>query len=122
MIYCIEAWGNASICHFDKLFIIPKKVIRLVSFTNYEISSVVTFLNLEILPLVYSRIGIMMYKYSENLLTSAINHLYVIMMFTNILQDKNICFLFIRVALMSMQIASETKVFLYGMLYSPKFM
>ena len=58
----------------------------------------------------------MMYKYPKNLLTSAINHLYVIMMFTNILQDKNICFQFIRVALMSMQIALETKVFLYGML------
>ena len=80
MIYCIEAWGNASNCHLDQLYIIQKKVIRLISFTNYDISSAVTFKNLEILPLnklVYNRIGIMMYKYSNNLLPPAINDLYV---------------------------------------------
>ena len=80
MIYCIEAWGNASNCHLDQLYIIQKKVIRLISFTNYDIPSAVTFKNLEILPLnklVYNRIGIMMYKYSNNLLPPAINDLYV---------------------------------------------
>ena len=46
MIYCIEAWGNASNCHLDQLYIIQKKVIRLISFTNYDISSAVTFKNL----------------------------------------------------------------------------
>ena len=30
MIYCIEAWGNASNCHLDQLYIIQKKVIRLI--------------------------------------------------------------------------------------------
>ena len=80
MIYCIEAWGNASNCHLDQLYIIQKKVIRLISFTNYDIPSAVTFKNLEILPLnklVYNRIGIMMYKYSNNLQPPAINDLYV---------------------------------------------
>ena len=80
MIYCIEAWGNASNCYLDQLYIIQKKVIRLISFTNYDIPSAVTFKNLEILPLnklVYNRIGIMMYKYSNNLLPPAINDLYV---------------------------------------------
>ena len=80
MIYCIEAWGNASNCHLDQLYIIQKKVIRLISFTNYDIPNAVTFKNLEILPLnklVYNRIGIMMYKYSNNLLPPAINDLYV---------------------------------------------
>ena len=47
MIYCIEAWGNASNCHLDQLYIIQKKVIRLISFTNYDIPSAVTFKNLE---------------------------------------------------------------------------
>ena len=80
MIYCIEAWGNASNCHLDQLYITQKKIIRLISFTNYDIPSAVTFKNLEILPLnklVYKRIGIMMYKYSNNLLPPAINDLYV---------------------------------------------
>ena len=80
MIYCIEAWGNASNCHLDQLYITQKKIIRLISFTNYDIPSAVTFKNLEILPLnklVYNRIGIMMYKYSNNLLPPAINDLYV---------------------------------------------
>ena len=43
MIYCIEAWGNASNCHLDQLYKIQKKVIRLISFTNYDISSATTF-------------------------------------------------------------------------------
>ena len=80
MIYCIEAWGNASNCHLDQLYKIQKKVIRLISFTNYGISSATTFKKLEILPLnklVYNRIGIMMYKYFNNLLPPAINDLYV---------------------------------------------
>ena len=79
MIYCIEAWGNASNCHLDQLYIIQKKVIRLISFNNYDISSAVTLKNLEILPLnklVYNRIRSMMYKYYNNLLPPAINDLY----------------------------------------------
>ena len=69
MIYCIEAWGNAFNCHLDQLYKIQKKVIRLISFTNYDISSGTTLKRLEILPLnmlVYNRIGIMMYKYFNN--------------------------------------------------------
>ena len=80
MIYCIEAWGHASNCHLDQLYIMQKKVIRLISFINYDISSAATFKNLEIIPLnkpVYNIIGIMIYKYSNNLLPPAINHLYV---------------------------------------------
>ena len=63
MIYCIDAWGNASNCHLDQLYKIQKKVIRLIYFTNYDISSAITFLKLEILllnKLVYNRIEIMM--------------------------------------------------------------
>ena len=80
MIYCIEAWGNASNCHLVQLYKIQTKVIRLISYTNYDISSATTFKKLEILPLnklVYNRIGIMMYKYFNNLLPPAINDLYV---------------------------------------------
>ena len=34
MIYCIEAWGNASNCHLDQLYKIQKKVIRLIFFKD----------------------------------------------------------------------------------------
>ena len=80
MIYCIEAWGNTSNCHLDQLYRIQKKVIRLILFTNFDISSAVTCENLEILPLnklVHNRIGIMMYTYFNNLLPPAMNDLYV---------------------------------------------
>ena len=95
-----------------QLYITQKKIIRLISFTNYDIPSAVTFKNLEILPLnklVYNRIGIMMYKYSNNLLPPAINYLYfLIMMFTNTLQDKSIYFMLTRVTLMFTRKVLET--------------
>ena len=78
MIYCIEAWGITSNCHLDQLYTIQEKVIRLISLTNYDISSATTFKKLEILPLnklAYIRIGIMMYTNSNNLLPPAINDL-----------------------------------------------
>ena len=68
------------ISHLHQLYIIQKNVIRLISFTNYDISSATTFMKLEILPLnklVYNRIGMMMNKYFNNLLPPAINDLYV---------------------------------------------
>ena len=80
MIYCTEAWGNASNCHLDQLYKIQKKVIRLISFTNYDISSATTFKKFEILSLnqlVYNRIWVMMYKYFNHLLPPAVNDLYV---------------------------------------------
>ena len=80
MTYCIEAWGNASNCHLDQLYKIQKKVIRLIYFTNYDISSATMFKTLEILQLnklVYHRREIMMYTYFNNLLPPAINDLYV---------------------------------------------
>ena len=64
----------------DQLYKIQKKVIRLIYFTNYDISSATAFKKLEILSLnklVYDRIGILIYKYINNLLPPAINDLYV---------------------------------------------
>ena len=64
-----------------------------------------------------------LYKYSNNLLPPAINDLYV---YNNDVHKystrQNICFVFIGVAIMSMQKALETQFFVYGMLYSPKLM
>ena len=79
LIYCIEAWGNASNCHLEQLYLTQKKVARMISFTNYNAHSIDIFKQLNILPLnklVINRIGIMMYKYANNLLPPVINYMY----------------------------------------------
>ena len=79
LIYCIEAWGNATNCHLKQLYLIQKKVIRMITFANYNTPSIDIFKNLNILPLeklVVHRIGVMMYKYANDLLPPALNYLY----------------------------------------------
>ena len=126
MIYRNEAWGNASRCHLDQLYIIQKKVIKLISFTNYDISSAATFKILQILPLnklVYNRIGIMMYKYSNNLLPPAINDLYVSNNDVHKYYTRQKHLLYVNKSNINVYTkALETQVFVYGMLYSPKLM
>ena len=79
LIYCIEAWGNASNCYLEQLYLTQKKVARMISFSNYNTHSIYIFKQLNILPLnklVINRIGIMMYKYANNLLPPVINDMY----------------------------------------------
>ena len=80
MIYCIEAWGNATNCHLEKLYLIQKKVTRMISFSNYKTHSIYIFRQLNILPLnnpFVNILGLMMSKYANNLLLPAINDLYI---------------------------------------------
>ena len=80
LIYCIEAWRNATNCHLEQLYLIQKKVTRMISFSNYNTHSIDIFKQLNILPLnklVVNRIGLMMYKHANNLLPPAINDLYI---------------------------------------------
>ena len=51
LIYCIEAWGNATNCHLKQLYLIHKKVIRMITFANYNTPSIDIFKDLNILPL-----------------------------------------------------------------------
>ena len=79
LIYCIEAWGNATNCHLKQLYLIQKKAIRMITFANYNTPSIDIFKNLNILPLdklVVDRIGVMMYKYANDLLAPVLNYLY----------------------------------------------
>ena len=51
----------------------------MIAFANYNTPSIDIFTNLKILPLdklVVDRIGVMMYKYANNLLPPALNYLY----------------------------------------------
>ena len=80
LIYCIESWGNASNCHLEPLFILQKRIIRIITFSNYDVSSTLIFRDLNVLPLrklVQNRIGMIMYKYANGLLPSAMNELYI---------------------------------------------
>ena len=80
-IYCIESWGNASNCHLDPLFVIQKRILRILTFSSYDVPSDSLFKHTNILPLyklVHYRIGIMMYKYANYLLPPVMNVLYTV--------------------------------------------
>ena len=42
LIYCIEAWGNATNCHLEQLYLTQKKVARFISFSNDNTHSIDT--------------------------------------------------------------------------------
>ena len=70
-IYCIESWGNAPNCHLDPLFVIQKRILRILTFSSYDVPSEPLFKHTNIRPLyklVHYRIGIMIYKYDNYLL------------------------------------------------------
>ena len=80
-IYCIESWGNASNCHLDPLFVIQKRILRILTFSSYDVPSDLLLKHTNILPLyklVHYRIGIMMYKYANYLLPPVMNDLYTV--------------------------------------------
>ena len=75
LIYCVEFWVNISKCLLDPLFILQKKILRIITFSWYDVSSQILFTDLNIQPLynlIQNRIGFMMYK----LLPEVIKELY----------------------------------------------
>ena len=79
LIYCIEAMGNATNCHLEQLYLILKKFVRIISFSNYNTHNIDIFTQLNILPLnklAVNTIGIMMYKHANNVLPLAINDMF----------------------------------------------
>ena len=51
LIYCVESWGNIAKCHPDPLFILQKKIIRIITFSSYDKSAQFLFTEMNILPL-----------------------------------------------------------------------
>ena len=35
LIYCVDVWGNAVPCHLHSLFLVQKKIIRIMTFSQY---------------------------------------------------------------------------------------
>ena len=80
--YCIEVWGSASKCHLNSLFLLQKKIIRIMTFSPYLAHTDPIFKDLTILPLdkiFIDRIGITMFKVEYELLPKS-----VIQMFSKI--------------------------------------
>ena len=79
LIYCIEIWGNAASCHLQPLFLIQKKIVRIIKFSDYLAHTEPIFKELKVLPLdklYLNRVSIFMYKQANGLLPHVINELY----------------------------------------------
>ena len=78
--YCLETWGCASKTQLNPLFLLQKKIIRIMTFLHYLAHTEHIFNDLHILPFhklfLYST-GIFMYKYSINCLPLSLCKLYV---------------------------------------------
>ena len=77
--YCVEACGCASKCHLNSLFLLQKKILRIMTFSPYLAHTDPLFKNLEILPIdkiFIHRIGITMFKVTYELVPKSIHQLF----------------------------------------------
>lgn len=49
--YCIEIWGNTYTSYLNPLYVLQKKIVRLINFENYRAPTSPLFKKLEILPI-----------------------------------------------------------------------
>ena len=66
--------------HLHSLFLLQKKIIRLITFSTYLAHTGPIFFNLQLLPLekiFFSRDGLVMFKCSNNMLPNVISNLYI---------------------------------------------
>ena len=79
LIYGVEVWSNTNAVHLDPIIKIQKKVVRTITFSHYLAHTEPIFDSLNILNfsnLVVHRIGLMMFKYSKNLVPLPIVELF----------------------------------------------
>ena len=78
--FYITKWCNLDIkIKRKRLTILQKKILRIITFSWYDVSSQILFMNLNILPLynlIQHRISFMMYKLVNGLLPEVMNELY----------------------------------------------
>ena len=77
--YCVEVWGCASKCQLNSLFLVQKKILRIMTFSPYLAHTDPLFKGLKILPvnkLYIDRIGIIMFKATYDLLPKSITQLF----------------------------------------------
>ena len=69
-------WGCASKCHLNSLFLLQKKILRIMTFSPYCAHTDPIFKSLEILPndkIFLDRIGITMFKVTYELVPKSIH-------------------------------------------------
>ena len=80
LIYCVEIWGHAGDRLLHPLFLVQKKIVRIITFSAFLAHTAPIFLNLRLLPLnkiVLHRTSVFMFKLMNNLLPNAMNSLIV---------------------------------------------
>ena len=78
--YCTLLWANSYYSHLQKLRLLQKKAMRIISNADYLAHSSKLFLNLKLLKLddiMKFQLGTFMYKLKYNKLPSAIPHMFV---------------------------------------------
>ena len=78
-IYCIEVWGSAANCHLNSIFLLQKKIIRIMTFSHYLAHTGPILIDLAILPfdkIFFDRISIMMFKVESELLLKSVTQMF----------------------------------------------
>ena len=77
--YCVEVWGCAFKCHLNSLFLLQRKILRIITFFPYFAHADPLFKSLEILPIdnfFIDRIGLTMFKVTYELISKSIHQLF----------------------------------------------
>ena len=80
LIYCVELWGHSSDSILRPIFLVEKKIVRIISFSAFLAHTRPILLKLNLLPLckvVIQKTSIFMYKLMNNMLPAALNYLIV---------------------------------------------
>ena len=78
-IYCIEVWESAANCHLNSLFLLQKKIIRIMTFSLYLAHTGSISIDLAILPfdkIFIDRINILMFKVEYELLPKSVTQMF----------------------------------------------
>ena len=79
LIYCVEIWGCAKKTHLSPLYLLQKRIVRIITFSDKMAHTNPIFKNLHVLPidkLIHNRIGVFMYKIFYKLQPTIINNMY----------------------------------------------
>ena len=80
LIYCVELWGHAGDRLLYPLFLVQKKIVRIITFSAFLAHTAPIFQKLRLLPLckiVLQRTSVFMFKLMNNMLPLAMNSLVV---------------------------------------------
>ena len=80
LIYCLKIWGHAGDRLINELFLVQKKIVRIITFSAFLAHTAPIFLKPRLLPLckiVLQKISVFMYKLIKNMLILTMNSLVV---------------------------------------------